>query len=161
MDILNSLFLMMAYTAAVGFFLFGIDDLFFDLQILRRLRGRRGEPPVPIETLRNEPEKLIAIFIPAWNEGGIVNRMADYARKTLLYENYDLFIGVYANDPETNRCVDELVKISPRVHKAVVPHAGPTSKADCLNYIFNTMRACEIPGRRLETPTSMSLRSCM
>ncbi|MCX6965509.1 MAG: glycosyltransferase [Verrucomicrobia bacterium] len=148
MDILNSLFLMMAYTAAVGFFLFGIDDLFFDLQILRRLRGRRGEPPVPIETLRNEPEKLIAIFIPAWNEGGIVNRMADYARKTLLYENYDLFIGVYANDPETNRCVDELVKISPRVHKAVVPHAGPTSKADCLNYIFNTMRACEIPGRR-------------
>ena len=137
MDIINSLFLMMAYTAAVGFFLFGIDDLFFDLQILRRLRGRRGEPPVPIETLRNEPEKLIAIFIPAWNEGGIVNRMADYARKTLIYENYDLFIGVYANDPETNRCVDELVKTSPRIHKAVVPHNGPTSKADCLNYMIH------------------------
>ncbi len=148
MDLLHNLFLMMAYTAAVGFFIFGIDDLFFDLQFLRRLRGRRGDPPVPLEKLRNEPEKLIAVFIPAWNEGGIVNRMADYARKTLLYEHYDLFIGVYANDPETNRCVDELVKSSPRIHKAVVPHNGPTSKADCLNHIFQSMRSCEIPGRR-------------
>ena len=148
MDFLHNLFLLMAYTAAVGFFIFGIDDLFFDLQFLRRLRGRRGEPPVPLEKLRSEPEKLIAVFIPAWNEGGIVNRMADYARKTLLYEHYDLFIGVYANDPETNRCVDELVKTSPRVHKAVVPHDGPTSKADCLNSIFRAMCSCEIPGRR-------------
>ena len=79
MDLLHNLFLLMAYTAAVGFFIFGMDDLFFDLQFLRRLRGKRGEPPVPLEKLRNEPEKLIAIFIPAWNEGGIVNRMADYA----------------------------------------------------------------------------------
>ena len=148
MDLLHDLFLLMAYTAAVGFFIFGMDDLFFDLQFLRRLRGRRGDPPVPIEVLQNEPEKLIALFIPAWNEGGIVNRMADYARKTLIYEHYDIFIGVYANDPETNRCVDELVKISPRVHKAVVPHNGPTSKADCLNRIFEAMRASEIPGRR-------------
>jgi len=148
MDLIHDLFLLMAYTAAIGFFLFGVDDLFFDLQILRRLRGRRGDPPVSIEVLRNEPEKLIAMFIPAWNEGGIVNRMADYARKTIIYEHYDIFIGVYANDPETNRCVDELVKISPRIHKAVVPHNGPTSKADCLNYIYESMRASEIPGRR-------------
>ena len=148
MNLLHDIFLLMAYTAAVGFFIFGVDDLFFDLQFLRRLRGRRGDPPVPIEVLRNEPEKLIAVFIPAWNEGGIVNRMADYTRKTLLYEHYDLFIGVYANDSETNRCVDELVKISPRIHKALVPHNGPTSKADCLNHIFESMRACEIPGRR-------------
>jgi adsorption protein B len=148
MELLHNLFLMMAYTAAVGFFIFGIDDLFFDLQFLRRLRGRRGDPPVPLDKLRNEPEKLIAVFIPAWNEGGIVNRMADYARKTLLYEHYDLFIGVYANDPETNRCVDELAKTSPRIHKAVVPHNGPTSKADCLNYIFQSMCSCEIPARR-------------
>jgi adsorption protein B len=148
MDLIHNLFLLMAYTAAIGFFIFGIDDLFFDLQFLRRLRGRRGEPPVPIEKLRNEPEKLIAVYIPAWNEGGIVNRMADYARKTLIYDHYDLFIGVYANDPETNRCVDELVKTSPRIHKAVVPHDGPTSKADCLNHIFQAMRSCEIPGRR-------------
>jgi len=148
MEILHHIFLGLAYAAAIGFFLFGIDDVFFDLQFLRRLRGKRGKPPVALETLKAEAEKPVAVFIPAWNEGGIVNRMADYARKTLLYENYDLFIGVYANDAGTNRCVDELVKISPRIHKAVVPHDGPTSKADCLNHIHRAMVACEIPGRR-------------
>lgn len=148
MDTLHHIFLALAYTAAIGFFIFGIDDVFFDLQFLRRLRGLRGKQPVPLETLKAEPEQPIALFIPAWNEGGIVNRMADFARKTLLYENYDIFIGVYANDPETNRCVDELVKASPRIHKAIVPHDGPTSKADCLNHIHRAMVACEIPGRR-------------
>ena len=148
MDTLHQVFLVMAYAAAIGFFIFGIDDVFFDLQCLRRLRGKRGKPPVPLETLQNEPEKLIAVYIPAWNEGGIVNRMADYARRTLQYDHYDLFIGVYANDAETNRCVDDLVKTSPRIHKAVVPHDGPTSKADCLNCIHRAMIACEIPGRR-------------
>lgn len=148
MDTLQNIFLVLAYTAAIGFFVFGLDDLLFDLQYLRRLRGKRSKPPVPLETLRSEPEKLIAVYIPAWNEGGVVNRMADYARRTLQYDHYDLFIGVYANDAETNRCVDELVKISPRIHKAVVPHDGPTSKADCLNFIHRAMVACEIPGRR-------------
>jgi adsorption protein B len=148
METLQTVFLVLAYTAAIGFFIFGLDDVLFDLQYLRRLRGKRSKPAVSLETLRNEHEKLIAVFIPAWNEGGVVNRMADYARRTLQYDHYDLFIGVYANDPETNRCVDELVKTSPRIHKAVVPHDGPTSKADCLNHIHRAMRACEIPGRR-------------
>jgi bacteriophage N4 adsorption protein B len=148
METLQTVFLVLAYTAAIGFFIFGLDDVLFDLQYLRRLRGKRSKPPVPLETLLAEPEKLIAVFIPAWNEGGIVNRMADYARRTLQYDHYDLFIGVYANDAETNRCVDELVKTSPRIHKAVVPHDGPTSKGDCLNHIHRAMEACEIPGRR-------------
>jgi bacteriophage N4 adsorption protein B len=148
MDTLQNIFLVLAYTAAIGFFIFGLDDVLFDLQSMRRLRGKRSKPPVPLETLLAEPEKLIAIFVPAWNEGGVVNRMADYARRTLQYDHYDIFIGVYANDAETNRCVDELVKTSPRIHKAVVPHNGPTSKADCLNHIHQTMEACEIPGRR-------------
>jgi adsorption protein B len=81
-------------------------------------------------------------------EGGIINRMADYARKILIYDRYDIFIGVYPNDDETNRCVDELTRISPRIHKAVTSRPGPTSKADCLNAIFEAMKAREIPGRR-------------
>ncbi|MFM8716947.1 MAG: glycosyltransferase, partial [Spartobacteria bacterium] len=60
----------------------------------------------------------------------------------------DIFIGVYPNDLETNRCVDELTRISPRIHKAVTRRPGPTSKADCLNAIYEAMKAREIPGRR-------------
>jgi len=148
METLHTLFVFLAYVSAVGFLVFGIDDVFFDMQFLRYLRGRRKERPVSLEKLKNEPEKLIAIFIPAWMEGGVINRMADYARKILIYERYDIFIGVYPNDDETNRCVDELTRVSPRIHKAVTRRPGPTSKADCLNAIFEVMKAREIPGRR-------------
>ncbi|MEI8294287.1 MAG: glycosyltransferase [bacterium] len=148
METLHTLFVALAYVSAVGFLIFGIDDVFFDMQFLRYLRGRRNAQPVSLERLKNEPEKLIAIFIPAWMEGGVINRMADYARKILLYERYDIFIGVYPNDIETNRCVDELTRVSPRIHKAVTRLPGPTSKADCLNAIYEVMKSREIPGRR-------------
>lgn len=148
MDTLHSIFLFLAYVSAIGFLIFGIDDVFFDMQFLRYLRGRRNAPPVSLERLKNEPEKLIAIFIPAWMEGGVINRMAHYAQKILIYERYDIFIGVYPNDEETNRCVDELTRVSPRIHKAVTRRPGPTSKADCLNAIYEVMKAREIPGRR-------------
>ncbi len=148
MDTIHTIFLVLAYTAAIGFFVFGVDDVFFDMQFLRHLRKRRSEPPLTVGDLTREPERQIALFIPAWREGGIVNKMAEYAGRTLLYERYDIFIGVYENDAETNRCVDGLVAASGRIHKAVVPHPGPTSKADCLNWIFRAMKAAEIPGRK-------------
>jgi len=148
METLHTTFVVLAYVSAIGFLIFGIDDVFFDMQFLRYLRGRRNNRPVSLERLKNEPEKLIAIFIPAWMEGGVINRMADYARKILIYERYDIFIGVYPNDDETNRCVDELTRTSPRIHKAVTRRPGPTSKADCLNAIFEVMKGREIPGRR-------------
>ncbi|MCX6961327.1 MAG: hypothetical protein NTZ08_02595, partial [Verrucomicrobia bacterium] len=74
MDTLHTLFVVLAYISAVGFLVFGIDDVFFDMQFLRYLRGHRNARPVSLEKLKNEPEKLIAIFIPAWMEGGIINR---------------------------------------------------------------------------------------
>jgi adsorption protein B len=148
MDTLHAVFLVLAYTAAIGFFVFGVDDVFFDMQFLRHLLKTRHRRPLTPAELAQEPERLVAVFIPAWNEGGVVNKMADYAARTLLYERYDIFIGVYANDAETNRCVDSLVASSGRIHKAVVPHDGPTSKADCLNWIYAAMKAAEIPGRR-------------
>ena len=78
----------------------------------------------------------------------MVNKMAEYATRVVLYEKYDIFIGVYPNDPETNRCVDEICAAQPRIHKVVVPHPGPTSKADCLNWIYRAMRLNEVPGVR-------------
>lgn len=147
MDTLHSVFVFLAYTAAVGFLVFGLDDLFFDLQFLRALRRKEKESPVTLEALKNEPEKRIAIFVPAWMEGGVVDRMAEYARRILIYDRFDIFVGVYPNDEETNNCVDALCARVGRIKKAIVPHPGPTSKADCLNAIFEQMRRQEITGR--------------
>ncbi len=148
METFYYIFLFLAYTAAIGFFVFGVDDVFFDLQFLRYLRKQRRKKIISLEDLKNEPEQMIAIFIPAWSEGGVVNRMAEYASKILIYNRYDIFIGVYPNDPETVRCVDLLTATCPRIHKALTSSDGPTSKADCLNAIYATMKAHEVPGER-------------
>lgn len=148
METLSQIFIVLAYIAAIGFFIFGLDDLVFDVQFIRHLTRTRNQKHTTVAELRAKPEQYIAIFVPAWSEGGIVNRMADYAVKVLEYERYDIFIGVYPNDPETIACVDAIAKTCPRIHKAVCPEPGPTSKADCLNAIYRRMKLREIPGVR-------------
>src|SRR5262249_49468026 len=118
-------FLILAYIAAFGFLIRGLDGLFLDTRLLTFLWRNRKKPPLSLQELQLAPEQWIALFVPAWQEGGVVNKMAEYTAGVLLYEKYDLFIGVYPNDPETNRCVDDLCAVNPRVHKVVVPHPGP------------------------------------
>ncbi len=55
------------------------------------------------------------------------------------YDSFDFFIGVYPNDPPTSAAVWEVARRFPNVHVACCPHPGPTSKADCLNWIYQSM----------------------
>jgi adsorption protein B len=147
-EVLEHLFLGVAYIAVIGFLISGLDDLLFDSGFLVYLFRRRKQPHLTLQQLKLAPEQWIALLVPAWQEGGVVNKMAEYAARVVLYEKYDIFIGVYPNDPETNKCVDEVVAANPRIHKVVVPHNGPSSKADCLNWIYRAMRANESAGVR-------------
>src|SRR4051812_8066956 len=147
-EVVENIFLILAYVAAIGFLISGLDDLFFDSGFLLHLWRQRKKPHLRLDELKLEPEQWIALFVPAWLEGGVVNKMAEYSARVVLYEKYDIFIGVYPNDPETNTCVDEIAAVNPRIHKVVVPHGGPSSKADCLNWIYRAMRLNEVPGTR-------------
>src|SRR5262245_51376492 len=148
MEFVENIFVALAYIAAIGFLVNGLDDLFFDCQFLVYLWRRRKKPHITLQQLKLVPEQWTALMVPAWLEGGIVNKMAEYAARVLLYEKFDIFIGVYPNDPETNRCVDELCAQNPRIHKVLVPHEGPSSKADCLNWIYRAVRLNEIAGTK-------------
>src|ERR1043166_6833347 len=148
MELLEHIFLVLAYVAAIGFLINGLDDLFFDIGFLHFLWRGRKRPHVTLQELKLVPEQWIAVIVPAWQEGGVGNKMAEYASRICIYERYDIFIGVYPNDPETNQCVERVSAVNPRIHKVVVPHPGPTSKADCLNWIFKAMRLNEVPDVR-------------
>jgi len=148
MEILEHIFVALAYVAVIGFLINGLDDLFFDVGFLHFLWRSRKDRHLTLQDLKLVPEQWIALFVPAWQEGGGVNKMAEYASRICIYERYDIFIGVYPNDPETIQCVDKLSAVNSRIHKVVVPHAGPTSKADCLNWIYKAMRLNEVPGVR-------------
>src|SRR5262245_51102889 len=125
MEWVETIFLVLAYVAVLGFLISGLDDLFFDSHFLLYLLRHRKKPRVTLDQLKLVPEQWIAIFVPAWQEGGVVNKMAEYAARILHYEKYDLFIGVYPNDAETMGCVDQICAHNPRIHKVVVPHPGP------------------------------------
>src|SRR6266496_2755699 len=146
MDFVEKFFLVLAWFAVLGFLINGLDDFFFDSQFLVFLFRNRKKPHITLKELKLAPEQWIALLVPAWQEGGVVNKMAEYAARVVLYEKYDIFIGVYPNDPETIKCVEDLCAVNPRIHKVLLPHHGPTSKADCLNWIYRGMRLHERPG---------------
>ncbi|HYL73093.1 MAG TPA: glycosyl transferase family protein [Bryobacteraceae bacterium] len=125
--------------AALAILLSGLDDLALNAICLwawlkERLRGAPRMEPGGLA-----PEKSIAIFVPLWHEHAVIAGMVEHNVSAIDYENYNFFIGAYPNDDLTLDAVRELEARYPHVHLAVCPHDGPTSKADCLNWIYQRM----------------------
>lgn len=141
---------------AVWIFLSGLDDLILDICFLRVwFRARRRHPTRLFE--RSQPgaaaprQRKAALMIPCWQEHEVIGRMLEYSLSTLEYENYDIWLGLYPNDPLTIESVSACEKKWPRVRHVVCPNQGPTTKADCLNAVFDGIRRYEqAAGQRYE-----------
>ncbi|MDF3935743.1 cyclic di-3',5'-guanylate-activated glycosyltransferase NrfB [Pseudomonas citronellolis] len=143
---------LLAILLALLMFLLGLDDLFIDLvywgrRLIRQLRIYSRFERADEERLYAAKEKPLAIMVPAWNEVGVVGEMARLAASTLDYENYQIFVGTYPNDPDTQNDVDAVCLHFPNVHKVVCARPGPTSKADCLNNIIDAILRFEADAR--------------
>lgn len=135
---------------AVAILLSGLDDLFIDLCYygwLARsaLSPERRRPQVPQHELESLAEKRLAVMIPAWREEAVIGRMLRNTLRSVRYGAFELFVGVYPNDPATRAAVEEVAAADPRVRLVPVPHDGPTNKADCLNAIAAAVLACGRP----------------
>jgi adsorption protein B len=69
--------------------------------------------------------------------------MLEHNLAAIRYANYDIFVGAYPNDPATQSVVRGVMRRFGRVHLCVCPNPGPTSKADCLNWIYQHMLSAE------------------
>jgi adsorption protein B len=118
----------------------GLDDLF--ILFVWSLPWRKRHLPTSAELARI-PERRMAIFVPLWHEDRVIGQMLQRTLSTVSYERYDIFAGVYPNDEATVNAVREVAARWPRLHVALVPHDGPTSKGDCLNAIYDDMTAWE------------------
>lgn len=122
-----------------------LDDLFVDACFWLRMAWRRwhGLPAWQTHVLPPDlgllPAQPIAIIIPAWQEAAVIGRMIAQTVSTLRYHRYDIFIGTYCNDALTQAEVIQLQKRYRHLHHVVVPHAGPTCKADCLNWVIRAV----------------------
>lgn len=131
----------LAYPVAGGIFINQLDELFIDANYYLRGLHKKTSRRVSRAELRDVHQKRIAILLPAWQESEVIERMLLHNLRTLDYDpdRYVIFCGTYRNDLETQARVDAVARRFRSVRKVVVPNDGPTSKADCLNWIYKGM----------------------
>lgn len=122
----------------------GLDDLIIDAAALYayilQYFSRDTQSAVPSEEqLDAVPPRLMAVFVALWKEHKVIRRMIENNVTKLRYERFEFFIGAYPNDEPTLAAIREAMAQFPNVHLSVCPHDGPTSKADCLNWIYQRM----------------------
>ena len=126
----------------------GIDDLLIDAAWLwawlKELFRPAASlfPPGPRQ-LEAAPRRLIAIFVPLWHEDAVIARMLEHNLASIRYAELHIFVGCYPNDVATQEAVRSVARRFSNVHLAVCPHDGPTSKADCLNWVYQHMLLSE------------------
>jgi adsorption protein B len=134
----------LALFAGAGFLLFAINDLAVDLIYFAR-RGWRAltvysrYPRLFASDLVASPtastQGQIAVFIPAWDESQVIAPMLKATLRRLSYSDYRLFVGHYRNDPATAAAIASVA--DPRIEPVLVDIDGPTTKADCLNHLYD------------------------
>ena len=126
---------------AVWILLSALDDLWITLVFWH---SRRAPFPWPSEAeLAGASQRRIAILVPLWREHDVIGKMLEHNLAVIRYARYDVFVGVYPNDWHTLRAVQLVARADPRVHVALCPHFGPTSKGDCLNRAYHGMTEYE------------------
>jgi bacteriophage N4 adsorption protein B len=120
----------------------GIDDLVPVLICgVNKLLGRKS---LTVEAAADaKQERRIAIFVPCWKESKVIANMVRHNLAAIRYPNFDFFLGVYLNDEPTFKVARDLARTFCNVHVAACPRPGPTSKADCLNWIYQRMLLLE------------------
>jgi bacteriophage N4 adsorption protein B len=126
----------------------GLDEVFIDSVCLmtwvaNRLLYRPRDLAIEHAAVFASPAKKISILVPLWKESTVIRQMVDNNVGGITYPNYDFFLGCYPNDTETLEAVRELECRHKNVHVAVCGNPGPTSKADCLNWIYQRMLSYE------------------
>jgi len=86
---------------ALWILLSGFDDLFIDVVFLLSRGTRFGWPSD--SDLGSQPSRRIAIFVPLWREHSVIARMLAHNLSVIEYDRYDVFVGVYPNDPADDR----------------------------------------------------------
>jgi adsorption protein B len=136
-----------ALFAATGFAVLGVSDLAVDLYWLSLAASGRTRPIRLADLPPVERPGRLAIFVPAWDEAGVVGPMLRGAVAVWGQGDWRIYVGAYPNDPCT---IGEVQAVrDARIRLVVGGEPGPTTKADCLNRLWQALLADEAAdGRR-------------
>ena len=131
------------FFAGIWFVVALFDELLVDtLWAWLRLRGKGRALEFAGED-RAQLRGLAAIFIPCWQEGGVVGTTLRFATHAWQQENCRFFVGSYPNDPDTITAIEAEAARDARIVPVILPNDGPTTKADCLNHLYRRMSSEE------------------
>jgi adsorption protein B len=142
-QILSRLAAELALFSGAGFLLFAINDLAVDLIYFGRRFWRgftvysRHRRAYASYYVFNKDPGFIAVLIPAWDEATVIAPMLKATLKRLDYDNYRIFVGYYRNDPGTASAIASVH--DKRIEAVEVASDGPTTKADCLNHLYDSL----------------------
>ncbi|MCO4768503.1 MAG: glycosyl transferase family protein [Deltaproteobacteria bacterium] len=144
-DALDLAMRLVAYPVCGSILVNGIDDMFIDANYYLRGIFKSENRDITVEALKDKAPQRIAMMVPAWQEAEVIQQMLELNLKTLDYpaDHYDIFVGTYQNDKATQDRVDHVARRVRNVHKVVVPHDGPTMKADALNWVYQSIQLLE------------------
>lgn len=132
--------------AGVGLLIGGLDDLLLDLlygarRVWRGMTIYRRYPRMTVDTLPAPARPgTMAVLIPAWDEGAVIGPMLRNCLKQWADDDHvHIFVGIYPNDRATREAVMAVAELSDRISVVVNAHAGPTTKADCLNSLWRAV----------------------
>ena len=126
---------------AFWFLVGAVDDLCIDLLwIAHRLRlilRKSGEPDEDAAS-PDDHRSLMAVFVPAWAEEAVIRTMLLHCLAAWKDNpcRFRIYVGCYPNDRNSVIRVVEVAKTAPQVRPVLLPHEGPTTKADCLNHLW-------------------------
>lgn len=132
------------FAVSVVFMLIGgLDDLLVDtLYIFVRVRRTvRRVPTLPNDGIPRSHR--FAIFVPAWDESAVIEPMLRAMLARWPSRQYRIYVGTYPNDPPTIAAVARVAQGDARVRLVIGAHAGPTTKADCLNGLWRALERDE------------------
>jgi adsorption protein B len=140
--------------AGVGLLIGGLEDIALDiLYVLRKLwRDLTVYTRFSRMTARDLPPPgiagPIAVFVPAWEEAGVIGPMLRRCLSLWAREDLRIFVGVYPNDPDTMRAVASVMAEAggDKVELVTNGWPGPTTKADCLNQLWQALLKWEAGG---------------
>lgn len=130
-----------------------IDDFCVDLiwtfrAIYRRIRFYRHTGPMKVNQLTpSRSAGILAIFIPTWQEASVIEQMLNRCL-TVWHESADfiIYVGCYPNDHAGAQTIGKAAETDRRIKLVLCEANGPTTKADCLNHLWQAMVRDELSG---------------
>jgi len=151
-EVLSRVAAELALFAGVGFLLFAINDVVVDLIYFARVGWRaltvytRYPRAFASEFPSADDASFIAILVPAWDEASVIAAMLKATLARTDHPNYRIFVGHYRNDPATAAAIASVV--DQRIEAVEVDADGPTTKADCLNQLYDALVAYELTAQK-------------